>query len=204
MSIFDDIKPSTLLEAAAAMTLKKWMPTYLQELKLQVDLDYDLATPRSYTNKRTEPVNWPEEQLPGILVVCPGVTGRPSMEGSGHYRAPFGVVVGVINSANTKFATNVNNKLYAAAVRAIMVQKPSLGGVASGTEWIDESYDETPEDAERDLAVATLSFTIELDGVVNRLAGPTVPDPPDPDTLPGSEWPIVLKTFLDVIKKEEQ
>jgi hypothetical protein len=202
VSIFGDIKPGTLAEAGVGATLARWMPTYLAEIKLQVDLDYDLPPPRSYSNRASEPNNWPEDQLPGVLVVSPGMTGRPSREGDGTYRALFGVVVGIVSTASTKQATNFNNKLYAAAARAILLQQPSLGGIASAVDWIDESYDETPDDAERSLAVATLAFDVEIQNVVNRLAGPSTPDEPDPD-MPGSEWPIVLTTFLDVIKKED-
>jgi hypothetical protein len=90
-------------------------------------------------------------------------------------------------------------KIYGAAVRAIMLQKPSLGGVSSGIEWYDESYRDVSVDQQRTVRSAVLTFQVWIDGVVVRGAGPTTPIPPDPETQPGSQWPKVEEADATVV-----
>ena len=83
------------------------------------------------------------------------------------------------------------------------MQKRSLGGVACGTTWLDESYDDAPTDAERTLGIGLLAFEVSVDNVVKRDGGPAYPAPPDPVTQPGSEWPVVDTVDVVVQQKED-
>jgi hypothetical protein len=70
-------------------------------------------------------------------------------------------------------------ELYTAAVRMAMLQHPSLDGLALGTRWIDESYDELEYDDSRTIAAGLVNFGVDIDAVVDAFGGPKTP-PDDP------------------------
>lgn len=203
MSVFGDIKTGDDVEDAVEATLRLWFRTYLNEIELQKGVpSLNLPAPRSYTN-HNEFTTFPEDQLPQCVIISPGMAGPPKMEGDGTFRAFWRLGIGVVNSAKDAASTNRNSKWYAAAVRAIILQHRSLGGIAQGVKWELESYEEGPVESERTLAVASCEFIVEVEGVVDSGQGPAVPEPPDPDDLPGSDWPLVETTGLEVKKKED-
>jgi hypothetical protein len=203
MSIFDEIKTGTQLELAVIQTLATWMPTYLEEMRLQLSREDKFPSPRTYTNRNSFE-KFMEDQLPLVIVVSPGLVSRPTAEGSGRFRAKWQLGTGIIASARNQAESNDLSKVYIAAARAILLQKSSLGGVSSGMEWVDESYDEITEDVDRSMAAGMALFEVEMESVINRWAGPAVPNPPDPDDLPGSDWYIAEKVIVTIIRKEEQ
>jgi hypothetical protein len=178
------------------------MPTYLREIELQLGLaDHTIPAPRTYTT-RNEFTTFPEDQMPICVVVSPGLAEEPYMEGDGTMTAWWTLGVGVLASASTEEDTNFLSKMYAAAVRAIMLQKSSLGGVCIGIEWLDESYDDIPDESqERTIRAAQWVGRAYIDGVVVRDAGPI--GPPDPETQPGSEWVIATSGSILLQKKED-
>lgn len=199
-SIFGEIFTADELESAVESTLKIWFRTYLNEIELQHGQpNVNLPPPRSYKH-HVEMDTYPEPQLPQCLIVSPGMSSAPLMEGDGTFRGFWRVAIGIVNSAKDRESTNRNSKWYAAAVRAIILQHRSLGGVACGVEWEEEGYEDGPTEADRSLAVSTNTFIFEVPGIADREGGPSEPEPPDPDDLPGSTWPDVQTTDLDVEK----
>ena len=87
------------------------------------------APPRSYTCS-VQLDRFAEDQLPAVVIVSPGTIGVPELH-SGTYDAVYGLVVGVYCSASTDRATHDLVRLWCAALLALPVQSPSLGGVAS-------------------------------------------------------------------------
>jgi hypothetical protein len=75
-----------------------------------------------------------------------------------------------------------------------MLQHPSLNGLALGTRWIDESYDELDYDDSRTIAAGLVSLGIEIDAVVDAFGGPKTP-PDDPCVDPG-DYGLVQATPL--------
>lgn len=203
MSIFGNMTDATVVEQAAADTLKLWFKTYSRELELQLGLAQDsIPMPRSYT-VATEIDRDVEDQLPAVVVVSPGVSDPPRMEGDGSYRVTWAVGVGVFVSAKDRASTSAAIRRYCAIVRAIVLQKASLGGVATGSRWLDENYDEMDFDDGRTIGVGTVLFEIEVSDAVNRRGGPAVPTPPDPDDQPGSNWPLADPVTVTVKRREE-
>lgn len=204
--IFGPIFSSATLERAAIETIKAWMPTYVQELELQLP-EYQRGTvplPRSYAS-RTTFEEFPGEQLPLVVVVSPGVVGDPSPEGDGRYTAWWELGIVVVAEGRSEDDSNSLVKLYGAAIRAIMLQKSSLGNIASGVEWTDESYDNVVEaEEQRTLRGVSLTFIVQIDDVVTRSRGPAEPIPPEdaPTTLPGSQWPTAELVEVEVNKEE--
>jgi|SRR5215831_568656 len=217
MSIFDEIAVTDDLEHAVLDTLKNWFPTYIREVELQspaapdprnIPLD-SLPLPRAYLTV-DELDREAANQMPSIVVVSPGLSGRsvPLQEGDGSFNVPFSIAVGVFVTADQRKNTQRLVRLYTATARAIMLQKQSFGGFAGGSYWLDESYDDrlTFTD-DQTISAGQVVFEVWVNQVVNRYGGPKVPfqpqePPPDPDTQPGSEWGIAETVTPTVTLKE--
>jgi hypothetical protein len=55
-----------------------------------------------------------------------------------------------------------------------------------------------------DIIPLVIVFRVGVEQVVSKWAGPPHPVPPDPVTQPGSEWPPVEETDVEVLRKEEE
>lgn len=197
MSIFKRMFSPYELDTAVEAILRVWFRTYLNQACLDLSDNRIFPIPRTY--KRTsEFVQWSEDSLPGVIIVNSGVIGEPTMRGSGSYGAWWRITLGIIVGSTSQNDTSYAVKLYATAARALMVQNQDVGGIASGVNWKGETYDEGPVEKSRSLGVATVMFDIFMEDVVSKFAGPTEPVPPDPDDLPGSEWPVVEITETTV------
>jgi hypothetical protein len=188
------------VERAALATLRKWSSTYLGEAEDQHDRPRNsLPRVRSYTTTNSFD-KWPEDQLPCVLLVSPGLTEPPRAEGNGHYRASFGLGVAAIVSTARDHDTEELAKLYVAALRTCLVQQRSLDGFAAGIEWLDETYDDLPSEDWRSLGAGQAVFAVEVADIARRFTGPPHPtDPPEPayEPVPGDP------TAIDVAVKTQ-
>lgn len=183
--VFGRIISAAEIEQAATMNLKKWLDTYLREVERQAGFDVgSLPAVRSY-NTLPELEHWPEDQLPGITIVSTGTVGDPYIEGDGKYIAEWELGVAIVTSAKTQKATNDTAKLYGGAIRAVMLQKSGLGGLARDVSWLEESTDDLPPEDTRTLAICLEVFAVQVPDVVTRRTGPSVPDPNPAD------WPTI-------------
>jgi hypothetical protein len=132
------------VERAALDTLRKWIDTYLGEAEAQHGRARNsLPRPRSYTTSNSFD-KWPEDQLPCVLLVSPGILEPPQARGDGAIFAVFSLGVAAIVSTAQMADTEELAKLYVCALRTCLIQQRSLGGCESGTEWLDETYDDLP------------------------------------------------------------
>jgi hypothetical protein len=182
------------VEDAAQGTLELWMPTYLRWLERLLGRPTGwLKEPRSYAVS-SDFNHWPEDQLPAIQIMCPGLLERPIRDGTREYRATYDLCIGVYCSAGSRRDTQRLAKYYAGALRAILVQKGSLGNFAIGTVWLDENYDVRVSDkSQRTTATAELKFAVEVYGVVKALTGPLVV-PSEPAEVPPNSPTVTDKT----------
>jgi hypothetical protein len=189
--IFRDIKVATDVEKAALMTLEAWMSTYLREIELQQNLPQDaIPEPTAYLIAE-EVDNQHGDRLPMLVALSPGLSRPPQQTGNGSFRATFALGISIIASAAERDDNKYLIRLYSAVIRAIMLQRQSLGGVSNGIAWIDETYDDNLTFADNlTVHAGTVTFEVEVDDTVNRFAGPTTPMEPDPDTQPGMHWPV--------------
>jgi hypothetical protein len=190
-SVFGRIVPSHVLDQAVTDTIKTWADTYLRVVAEQWNRD-KLPAFRSY-NVRPSGERWAEDQLPALIVVNAGLDAAPVRGGDGQYDAPFRVGTVIICSSKTAPEALANLGDYTAAVRAILLQHGSLGGVASGIEWVSETYNEADADAGRTQAGGVVEFVITMSYVVNRRRRPAAPDAQPTDVLS-----TVEETFLTV------
>ena len=174
-----------LLEQSCASLLAALLPAYGVAVADQLGWSAAPAPPRSYTCS-AQLDRFAEDQLPAVVIVSPGTIGVPELH-SGTYDAVYGLVVGVYCSASTDRATHDLVRLWCAALRACLLQSPSLGGVASGLRFVDESYDQVDIEARRSLGAGICGFEARVNAIVDATAGPlTGLDPPD-----GGPWPTV-------------
>lgn len=191
--IFGPILVGSTVEQAVMETLRTWMPTYIEEIELQLGRARGLIPPPKMYTTRNRFESFPDDRMPMCVVVSPGFTDQPTADGEGNYFGWLGMGVGCIAAARDAEAAGFLSKLYAAAARAILLHNPGLKDAlgnprAIGTEWVDESYDDTiVSEEDKTVKAAYVLFRVKVDNVVSRWTGPITP--PDPAILPGSQWP---------------
>ncbi len=160
------------VEAAAIATAQDHLDSYLREMERQLDLTADtLPSVRSWITTN-ELELFPEDQLPAVICVSSGTSGATTRGPLEAYTATWSIAFGVVCSANSQAATNTLVKTYVAALRAAIIQNPSLGDFAAGVVWLDESYDELNLDDHRTLAAATVAFDVQIESVTSIYGAP--------------------------------
>lgn len=200
-SIFGPIVTGYDVEGWVVDQLKAWSSTYLAEVERQHGIEAcSLQRVRGWSLAPTFD-KWPEDQLPGVLVVCRGLVPPPLKSGDGKYRAKWAVDVGVICSARTQADSHSLAMLFLAAHAEIVIGKPSLGGHATGVAWLDEQYDQLVYDDTRSLYTGTATFAIEVPDVRTAATGPTQPDPPEDPCADWPPWPEVETVEIEIDKE---
>jgi hypothetical protein len=197
--LFGPIISTRTLSERMASTVEEWIEEYLRETELQHAVTDELPVFASY-NVRPANERWVEEQLPALIFVIPGTDGAPTRDGEGNYTAAYRVGVAIYCLGPDKDLTDRNSKLYAAAVRAILLHQSGLGGLADGMYWMGENFDVGPTKQGRTIGAAVLDYLVYVPGMVNKLTGPNVPS--DLGHV-GSDWPEVETADIEVEKKEE-
>jgi hypothetical protein len=186
--------------------LKRWSKAYIGEVAVQRGKGRcDLPGFRSFRFSTEGVDKWAEDQLPACVVVCPGLADTPNRQGDGLHDGEWALGVGVIVSGRDQESTDELVGIYTAAVRAAMVQHPSLPQwveelgkfvpFASGMRWIDE--DAIPDlgfDDSRTIAGGRVALGVYVDSVVDSFGGPKTA-PADPCVDPG-DWGTVQATPL--------
>lgn len=185
------------LENAVMEELRAWMPSTLYEISIERDEEL-LQSPLSY-NIRPDNNQFVEDQLPALIIVSPGTLNNPRKSGDQVYEADYRILIVAIISSTGRVNVNRNARIYAAAIRAVLVRRPGLGGIAMGGLWEGESFDEGPEEQGRSLASITVEFAYTVPNVVQRGGGPATPLVP-PQPIP--DGPEVTSTDLTVDKKD--
>jgi hypothetical protein len=198
-NIFRQIITRQDVEQAALDTLQIWIDTYLAEVERQKGITVrSLPRPRSWT-RRNEFERWPEDQIPAIIVVSPGLSDPPMGTGNGAFRADWDLGIAVVAEGQQTNSTRDLVGYYTAAIRALIIQRPSLGGFAMGVIWTGERYDDISDtEIGRTMASGQVLFQVTVEGIVSTKAGPVTPDTPPvdpPDTSP--TWPIATQVSAE-------
>lgn len=191
-SIFGPIVTGHDVEQWVLDLLKRWSSTYLAELERTHGYEACVLPRVRGWSYGTTFDKWPEDQVPGVLVICPGLVPPPERDGAGRYRARWNVQVGCLCSARTQAESHELAQLYVAAHKLIVAQHPSLEGHAAGNAWVDETYGPLDYDDTRSLYAGYASFAIEVDDVLTSFGGPVTPsDPLSDPCVPWEPWPLV-------------
>jgi hypothetical protein len=202
-SQFGDIFISHQFDTMVEAFIQKWIDTYLSEIELRLGYDRrSIDRPKSY-NAAIDVDHWPEEKLPGILVVSAGITDPPERFG-GSYAGWWDWAVIALLTGRDYDSTRLKTGIYQAAMRAMFAQKSDLDGAVSDTIWLGEPTDFAPvEGRDRTRGVAAFQFRSWIEGLVDSSAGPTQPDPGPPADDPGQphdDWPTVQTVDIDLTK----
>lgn len=199
MSIFGNILTNDEVEQAVLDTIKEWDSTYLAEIERQKGYSAgDLPRPKSYVVASEFDGLPGDEQLPMVIVIAPGLQDPPAKDGRQRHRAEWQIAVVVLVSVRRN-PTNTPRKiagLYGAAVRSLLVQRRSLEGRASGTRWIDETYQDVSTEDSRSLGACRVVFGVEFDDVVTGDSGPNSPAPQLDPLAPYPDPPTVEETTI--------
>lgn len=84
--------------------------------------------------------------------------------------------MGICQSAQTEEEADKQVKIYAACIRAMMLQKQGEYD-SNNTEWLEEQYDDLPiPDAVLLFRAAVLWFGVDIENIVTKKPGPDLPD----------------------------
>jgi len=189
------------VQHAVRDTITLWIETYLAVVERKIEVDpRTLLLPRSYVLKDDGTLDKrPEDQIPSVVILCPGTAGDPRMDGEGLYRVPYAVNVAVIVSAMDEVSTSDLAKFYAAAIRNLLVHNGSLGGFAESTRWRGSRNDELRPEDDRTMAAGTNVFEVLVPDVVQKGAG--LKAPPD-EPYEETELPTVTKVDVELEPEE--
>lgn len=182
MAEFGNMFVPAVLEDGVTDLLQKFFPYYLRELEDRMDMKVGtLDVPTNYKN-RNRFENTPGEALPRVLVIAPGLVGPPIKNGRGVYQAVYRVGVAVVCVAPDEDTARLYANLYGVSVRSILIDHPSVEGLALATDWVDESFNEVPVgDQNRNFRSAIEWFAIQIANVATKGSGPQ--DVPERDIL---------------------
>ncbi len=184
-NIFGPIVTGKMVRTAMRKHLQLWMPTYLAEVARD-DGRKPLPVFRSWVSSLDMPDGrFAEDQIPCCVIVAPGLVDDPVKMKSG-YIVRWGVSVGAVIAGQDRENTFDLSELYAAAIRAAVLHKPSLGGFSNGTDWLGERYDDIPNAMQRTLGAGTVQFSVEVQTALLPRGGPAEPLL-DVNTDPGPE-----------------
>lgn len=213
-SIFGQLFDADLLESAVRDKLKLWMETYLREIEIQRGLQLgDLVRPKAWLVSEEIDKEW-GDKVPAVVVVSPGLAAPPVAEGDGSYASLWRIAVGAVVSAGGPNSRDGSRRLlrrYVGLLRDLMLQNKNYGYVDEDTElfevrrvaWMDESFDKLNFEDTQTLGIGESVFEVEIGNTVNPRLGPAKPVVPDPDTMPGSEWPTVAEALQSVTTVRE-
>lgn len=188
MSVFRPIVTGGMVERAVRDTVKRWSRDYLAEVGFQNGRGRGaLPNFRSYV-PALDLEKFTEDQVPSCVIVAPGTLSEPVKHRSAYY-ATWQVGVGCVVSGQDRDNTFELLPLYAAAVRAILIQNPALGvDFVDGVSWLGERYDELSTNDLRTLAAGSVTFGITVPSAVDSRGGPAAPSVVPP-SVPGVETP---------------
>lgn len=203
-TIFERIITGGDVETWCLNLLRRWVGTYLSEVERQHGREAGhWQRPRAFTRTLSFD-KWPEDQLPALMLISTGITTAPRRGGSGQYSADWLMLFGCLCSAKTQEQAHDMAHDYCAAVRTLILQRPSLDGFADGATWAYEQERDLRHDDLRSLSAVTAAFTVHVENIASGNAGPVTPDNPLPDeTEPWPLWPTVATHDVTIVKEEE-
>jgi len=195
MSIFGDINSTDHFDKAILETLQVWLPTYLAEHERQSG-----RAVRSYERPADfvvaeDHAKWTENRVPCVMVVGGDISDMRVMPDgyAGWYDYEVGAYVAA-GGDDAEQAAKRMAKAYMAAIRSVLVQRPSLGGIATATVPVSESSG--LDEDNRSVAIRIGSFRSLVHGLGLPGGGPVSPDPPDDPDDPHPDWPVVGDTSV--------
>ncbi|MEH3055500.1 MAG: hypothetical protein PGN13_16100 [Patulibacter minatonensis] len=188
---------STDIERAVRDTLKHWVAFYLADIDEQHDRERGTTVvPRYWSIASESGAKWLEETPPALVVACPGTMDAPVLHGKdAHYGAWWRVNIGVTAKGASEDGARDIASRYAGAVRYVLGQQGTMGGLVERTAWLGEATAEVKR--ERSLMAAEVSAAVFVSNVMQTRGllprvRPTDPkQPAEPTPTPSR---VVIRT----------
>lgn len=190
------------VEDGALAQLKKWMADYLAETERHHGLTVGaLPYPRSWVISSASE-KMPEDQLPSVTLASPGLVGDlPTADGRGIYTARWGLTVATMVAARGNALALRLARLYAVAVRGVLLQQQALPGVdVRRIDWLDERYSLLDAVDDRTVCTSEVQVGVQVSDVTSRHQGPLEPLLAPGDLDPDSpSWPTAATTDVELV-----
>jgi hypothetical protein len=203
-ALFGPMPSAADVWTAAQDTVRTWLGTYLRERERLSGRAYG-ALPnikgwRVYTSQTL--ASDPGDQFPLCVIAAPGVPDPETVSNDGVITGRFELGIMIVVSSGGGADATATTRLaaeYGAALRSLLTQKGTLGGVVDSTRITGERYDQVDYESQRTLVAAELVIRVRLSGLAQYGIGPTEPlaDPLPPDDG-GPTLGAVATTFLDI------
>lgn len=141
-----------------------------------VDLGYGplLGTGIKEWHQVPEPGALVAGKFPAAAVDSPGLVTPPTRSRASGWSATWRCAVGVYDRGRTHEETATKVRAWAAVIRAVVLDHPSLGGVARSTDWVGEEYAQMPGKAQaRTIGGCAVAFDVTATNVADLT--PTAP-----------------------------
>lgn len=165
---FGQIMTAGAVRNALRATLAEYLPDVLAVVAERAGFDPDVVLPPRGYGASADPEDVGDQPL-GVIV-APGMSGQPVHRGNGLYELPWDAAVAIVVSAPTRDQGQALSEVYGAAVRAAIMQHPSLGGLAVSTRWVDERHEEIAFSSGRSVWAPQLVFAITVSAAVDGYA----------------------------------
>lgn len=186
MPLLGPLVSSWTLERAARDLLmpdRNLIGLYLDEVVKQTGAAVRSERPRTVVVRERE-ARLSDEQLPALIIVCPGTVDDPERDGEGMYRATwFMTVAAVVQSSDGDLARQLASDLCCAASGVLAQMLPRVDGRVLATRWAGEATDDVPmRNDHRSRCIFGRGILLSVGDVLCDLAGVPadwdVPDPP--------------------------
>jgi hypothetical protein len=196
-SVFGNLFVVSILEEAVEAHLREWFPTYLRDVEAKMDMPVGtLLAPNKYTQRNSFDVTLGED-LPLCIVISPGIIGEPITREAGKYTAEWSLGVGIAIAASNEPLADRLAKMYGAAIRGILMQHQDIADYVIRVNYLDENYDDLPIDNQLQYFKSTgVYFGVEVENVVDKFAGPSVPDADPYTEVTTVDEVIVTENYL--------
>lgn len=179
VTILQNIVDASVLINGLQKHLERWIPTYLAEIDEQRGLSERGFTeiPRSFqiVPKFDNPL---QDQLPAMLIVCPGNKEPPTKRGDGSFEGTYGVGIAALVKGQDQVNAQEIAKRYGGAITTAIMQRKGLQMKPEIIEDIvprGESFTDISSGDSRTLASVTVHFDVTLKGIFNERGGPKAP-----------------------------
>lgn len=174
-----------------------WQVSYLREVARRAGEDPDELVPFRSWRVSHEMEKMPEDQTPTLIIQNLGLEDQPLKRGTlrpgKSFYACYKYRLGCVLSAKgkkIKAAPRANKlaKMYATAVRSILIQKRDDRNVLGMIDWVDDLPGPLSSEDDRTIAIWVVEFNVEVPNSAAWATGPVEPDPlptgePDPPVL---------------------
>jgi len=172
---------------------------YLDEVVRQTGEGVRSERPRTVV-VREKAMRFADEQLPALIIVCPGTAGDAERDGEGRYSAMWQMTVAAVTqSVDADLARALAADLACAAAAVLVQMLPKIDERVVFARWAGEASDDVPLGVDqRSRCIVGRGVLVGVQDVLCDLAGVpadwNVPDPPIGDEPVDLPAPVTVDT----------